>query len=319
MPQDKTSFADHFLHTPAQVATKYVQWAEWLHTSSTIDYGCIMDKFVIPMRPGDMMAIVTRPGHCKSSWMAYMAKRTALQLEKRGEKDKCVIYVSWEQPIEQIEAFFETGEYSASDLAWGRADLETVKRQAVCRVNLPVWFIGYSAIDAKRQRPRMRIEAVYESIRQIRYEYNIEPALLCLDYLQIIPVSMKRSRTEEVTEATIEAKQLGMELGVPILAGVQASRRADSSKIEMPTMGDAQWSSAIEQYADKQISLLRPAKVVEVGETMEIGGRDLTIEQFTLLIKLLKQRGDEGSGLWPVHFEPHTLRLYDYEFYSLKD
>lgn len=313
------TFTDYFLHTPAQVATNYVKWAEWMHTAPVIDYGCILDKFVIPMRPGDMMAIVARPGHCKSSWMAYLAKRTAMQLVARGEKNKCVIYVSWEQPVEQIEAFFETGDYTASDLAWGRADIDSVKRQATKRANLPVWFIGYSAVNAGKKCPQMRIETVYESIRQIRYEYEIEPALLCLDYLQIIPVQAKRSRVEEVTEATIEAKQLGMELGIPILAGVQASRRADSNKLDMPTMGDAQWSSAIEQYADKQIALLRPSKVVEAGETMDIGGHDLIIEQFTLLIKLLKQRGDEGSGIWAVHFEPHTLQLYDYDFHNLKD
>lgn len=309
-----------FLHSPAQSASNYVQWVEWMQAAPKIDYGCILDRFVIPLHPGDLMAVVSRPGHGKSSFMAYMAKRTAQKIVERGESSKCVIYVSWEQSVEEIEAFFQSGNaYNSTDLAWGRVPLDTVKERSIKRVHLPIWIIGYSIKDADKKRPPMTIERVYEAIRSMRYEYSYEPALLCLDYLQIIPVASKADRTERVTEAVIQSKHLAMEIGVPIIAGVQASRDTDRKSIQIPGLADAQWASAIEQTADKQLSLFRPGKVLQEGEMIDIGGRDYKVDQSLLVLKLLKQRFDVGSGVWAVHFEPQTLTIQDYTIVRLGD
>lgn len=310
--------AEFFLHTPAQSTSNYVRWAEWLQTAPKIDYGCVLDKFVIPLHPGDLMAVVARPGHGKSSWMAYMAKRTALKIVERGETQKCVVYVSWEQSVEEIEAFFQSGNgYTSTDLAWGRVPLDKVKEQSIKRIHLPIWMIGYSMKDADKQKPLMTVQMVYDTIRAIRYDYGYEPILACFDYIQKIPVTGKRTRTEEVTEAIFEAKRLAQDIAVPIIAGVQASRETDRRTTQVPTMADAQWSSAIEQEADKQLSLFRPSKALDAGEQIEIGGREYTVDDSLLVIKLLKQRFDSGSGVWAVHFEPQTLSVNDYSITRL--
>lgn len=308
-----------FLHSPAQSTSRYVQWAEKRKEVKGIDFGCILDKRIIPLHPGDLMAVVARPGHGKSSFMAYMAKRTAQKLASQDDsKNKCVIYVSWEQCIEELEAFFQSGDsYSSTDLAWGRVDLDIVRSQSIKRGSLPIWMIGYSIADADKVKPQMTIERVYEAIRDMRYKYGYEPALVCLDYLQIIPVAGARERTQQVTEATIQAKHLGMEVGVPIIGGVQASRATDRRNEQIPTMADAQWSSAIEQTADKQVALFRPIKVMDDGEALEVGGHEMTVDKYLLVIKLLKQRFDEGAGIWPIRFEPETLAISDYHFHPL--
>ena len=305
---------NYFLHPPAQSTTRYVQWYEKLLTTPGINYGFAMDKKVIPLHPGDLMAVVARPGHGKSSWMAYMARRTANRIIESGQDNKCVIYVSWEQPIEELEAFFQSGEaYTSTDLAWGRVDLDLVKARSIKRINLPIWMIGYSIGDADQKKPPMTIEMVYDTIRAIRYEYGLEPELICLDYLQIIPITGKRiERTEQVTEATINSKHLAKEIGVPIIAGVQASRQADKHKTTPPALDEAQHSSAIEQTADKQISLLRASKAVDVGEWMEINGTQYEVTDNLTLVKLLKQRFDSGSGIWPINFEVQSLTIMDY-------
>lgn len=312
--------AEFFLHTPAQSTSNYVQWAEWIKDAPKIDYGCILDKYVIPLHPGDLMAVLARPGHGKSSFMAYMAKRTAQKIVERGDSQKCVVYVSWEQSVEEIEAFFQSGDgYTSTDLAWGRVPLDTVRERSIKRIHLPVWMIGYSTKDADKKKPAMTVEMVYDTIRAIRYDYGYEPILACLDYLQIIPVSIpgKQTRTEVVTEATYGAKRLAQDIGVPIIAGVQASRETDRHHTQIPTMADAQWSSAIEQTADKQLALFRPCKVQDTGEPIEIGGHEYVIDDSLLVIKLLKQRFDSGSGVWPVHFEPQTLSISDYRITQL--
>lgn len=299
-----------FVYSPDTVAQNYVQWAKKLQNFRGIDYGCVMDNHIIPLHPGDLMAVVARPGHGKSSFMAYMAKRAATLADP--SKNQVVLYISWEQSIEEIEAFFQSGEnYSSTDLAWGRVDVNAIERQSVKRAGLPIWMIGYSINDSNKRREPMTIDVVYEAIKEIRYERGYEPILICLDYLQIIPVHKARERMEQVTEATIQAKHLAMEVGVPIIAGVQATRRTDERFNQLPTMSDAQWSSTIEQTADKQISLMRPIKSMEPGDTVDVGGTDYIVDENLLLIKLLKQRFDVGYGVWAFDFRPQTLILND--------
>jgi len=307
-----------FLHPPSETTSRFVEWAEQrtasIQSGTTIDYGCAIDQKIIPLCAGDLMAVVARPGHGKSSFMAYMAKRVAQKISASESDDKCVVYVSWEQPVEELEAFFQSVDsYSSTDLAWGKVSLDTVKRNAIQRINLPIWMMGYSIKDAKKKKPPMTIDMVYESIRKMHYDYGFQPALICFDYLQIIPVKNADSRVEQVTEATIAAKHFAMEIGAPIIGGVQASRETDKRAMQIPTLADAQWSSAIEQTADKQLSLFRPIRAFEEGEFIPIGSKEkmYLVNDYLMVIKLLKQRFDSGSGIWPVHFEPHTLNMHD--------
>jgi len=313
-----TDESKYFMHTPASLSQGYVRWAEQLQNGSTISYGCAMDKTVLPLHPGDMMAVVARPGGGKSSWMAYMARKEAQAIVERESDNEVVIYVSWEQPVEEIEAFFQSGnDYSSSDFAWGRVPLETIKKKAIKRAALPVWMIGTSVHHANIKKPRLTVDRVYSTIESMYDEFGVKPTLVCLDYIQKIPVQGMTGRIEQVSEATFAAKELAMQIGAPIIVGVQASRNVDSYKLPIPTMADAQWSSAIEQTADKQISVWRPAKTHDPKEHpyISIGGIDYRNSEELFVVKLLKQRFEQGFGVWPVHFKPQTLELHDYRRY----
>lgn len=306
-----------FLHSPADATQSYVTWAEGLAGVPGIRFGCVLDKFIIPLHPGDLMAVVARPGHGKSSFMAYMAKREADAIVKRGKLGKeAVVYVSWEQPVEEIEAFFQSGDaYTSSDMAWGRVPLDTIKKRSIKRINLPIWTIGHSLRHANVKKPRMTVDVVYQAIEAMHAEYGITPTLVCLDYLQIVKTDSGGDRLTQVTDATFAAKELAMRVGVPIIAGVQARRSVDDQRDPLPGMADAQWSSAIEQTADKQISLWRPSKTHLSDEhpQIEIGGVNYANNEELFAIKLLKQRFERGFGVWAVRFRPHTLELFDYE------
>lgn len=314
---DKRTIARRFfVHSPADIAQSYVFWAEKLQEYAGVTYGCVLDKFVVPLHPGDLMAVVSRPGHGKSSWMAYMARKTAWEIVERGAENEVVVYVSWEQTVEEIEAFFQSGrDYTSSDIAWGRVDLDVIRRKAVKRPGLPVWMFGESKRHEGIQRPRLTIDYVYESIEAMQEEYGVKPVLMCLDYIQIMPIAGRgMDRQTQVNEAVNEAKQLAVRMGLPIIIGVQARREVDTYKNPIPTLSDAQWSSSIEQIADKQIALWRPIKTRDpVDEPMiEIGGIQYQNDENLFVIKLLKQRFEQGYGVWAVRFEPQTLRLHDY-------
>lgn len=304
------------LHSPADIAQSYVQWAEKLQTEPGITYGCIMDKFVIPLHPGDMMAVVARPGHGKSSWMAYMARKAAYEIVKRGADDEVVVYVSWEQPIEEIEAFFQSGNgYSSSDLAWGRAPMESIIKGEVKRAGLPIWMIGNSLRHAHVKKPRLYADMVYEAIQALYYDYGKRPVLLLFDYIQIMPVKGNKAKTEQVAEAAYQAKELFTSTGAAGIIGVQAGRAVDQYADQIPTMKDAQWSSAIEQTADKQIGVWRPSRTHDPAkvQTIELNGTHYTNDESLFVIRLLKQRFEAGYGTWAVRFTPQTLALHDYE------
>jgi hypothetical protein len=105
-----------------------------------------------------------------------------------------------------------------------------------------------------------------------------------------------------------------MNVGCPGIAGVQASRDVDDYANPIPTMADAQWSSAIEQTADKQIAVWRPIKTHDPAKhpTIELGGIDYLNDEHLLVIRLLKQRFERGYGTFAVRFEPQTLQVEDY-------
>ena len=126
-----------------------------------------------------------------------------MDIVKRGAENEVVVYVSWEQTVEEIESFFESGrEYTSSDLAWGRVDLDVVRRKAVKRPGLPVWMFGESKRHEGIKRLLMTIDYVYESIEAMYDEYGGKPALMCLDYVQIMPIAGRgMDRQTQVNEA----------------------------------------------------------------------------------------------------------------------
>jgi replicative DNA helicase len=312
-----------FLHTPAESASAYVQYVEELLNSPAIDYGStFLDSHITPMRPGEVTTVVARPGNGKTSFLIYMARRHAQEINtnNNGTSGKCVIYVTWEETIESIEMSIQSGkDYTAEQVAWGKVDLELVKTKSVKRANLPIFIIGKSLIrDRKKRKPPMTINKVRDTIMALYYEFKIEPSLICFDYLQKIPVPNGKNRMDEVTEAMFMTSELAMDVNCPILMGAQATRDVDDQGLPIPTLSGAQWSSAIEQESFRMFGLLRPVTVAaKNGESLDevkVNGRLYPVNKNLLLLRLLKQRKYfPPLSIFPVHFKPDVFELSDYE------
>ena len=142
MKDDKAKF-DILVNTPADLATQYAAWYRGVLGNPGVQWGIrSVDEIVIPMRPGELVGLVARPGHGKSSMMAYLARAEAKRILARKEKDagnrEVVVYVTWESSAEEIETFFMSdGEYSASDVAWGRVPYEKIMKKLVKRAAFP--------------------------------------------------------------------------------------------------------------------------------------------------------------------------------------
>ena len=63
------------VHSPAELAAEHVAWAKHLKDAPGIPFGIpAVDAKVIPFHPGDMVVFVARPGHGKTSFLAYLAR-----------------------------------------------------------------------------------------------------------------------------------------------------------------------------------------------------------------------------------------------------
>jgi len=307
------------IHTPADLATEHLNWAKRNKAVPGIPWGVrSVDTKMIPMRPGDLVGVMGRPGHGKSSIMAYFARSEAKRIMERGAEDtEAVIYVTWESSAEELENFFVADERaSASDIAWGRADLDYLTRKAVKRARVPIWVIGHGIGRASVDTPRMTVDVVYDAIESMQADYGVKPSLVLLDYVQIIPVYHANERTAQVTEAVIRAKELAQRVGVPIVAGVQARREVDTYKLPIPEKADAQWASGIEQTVDKLFGLWRPC--ISPGfenKLIDVEGCPAPVEvnQRLMILRMLKQRFEDGRFTWALHFAPQYLKLCELE------
>ena len=315
-PRERTFDYREFVHSPAELATEYVAWAERIHKTPGVPFGvpCI-DKYMIPMHPGDLGAIVARPGHGKSSLLAYLARAEAKRIRARGTQDtECVVYVTWEQVAEEIENIFELNDaFTPSDVAWGRADISKVITNSLNRPKLPVWVIGHSLARADIRMPRMTLDAVFMAIERMKQDHGVTPTLICLDYIQIIPVENVKERVMQVIEATIRAKELMMRVGSPGWMGVQAGRTVDKKGFKTPQLDEAQWGSIIEQTVDKWMGLWRPFLTEREVKAVKVNGVEIPITDTLLIVEMAKQRFEKAGLIWPLHFAPQYLKLCELE------
>ncbi len=320
MNHRRTASFEQLVFTPQEASTAYVEYAEIIQRDiksglcPTWGVGS-MDKAIIPLKPGDVVGIIARPGHGKSSLAAYLAKRTARMLADNGIENRSVVYCTLEQTIEELEAFFQAGnEYTVTDLAWGRVDMEAVKRGAVSRINLPLLTIGRS-MTRRRRTPKITVDVMYQSIASIEDKWHTRPALIVIDYIQIVPIERHVKRMTQVAEAIIGTKELAANIGAPIVVCVQARRDVDTYATKIPTAGDCQWASAIEQAADKLIGIWRPCLTEQkvLGEMITINEQSVKLTQNLFVAKLLKQRWAAAGQTFLLHFDPAAVKLADLE------
>lgn len=302
------------VHSPADLGREHVAWAERLQGVPGVPFGvpCVDEKMV-PMHPGDMVIFCGRPGSGKSSLLASLARAEGKRIVARGKADEeAVVYVTFEQVTEEMNAVLETTDkYSVTDIVRGRVDMDEVKRQATRRASMPIWLIGDSLARTGPTSPRMYPEVVFNAIESLRIDYGIHPTLVCVDYIQLVPIPRLADRQKQVIEAAHRVKELAKRIGCPAIVAVQARRDVDDRKVKIPYLHDAQWSSSIEQAADKFFGLWRPwITEPHVGASpIIIDDVPYPMTPVLLILAMRKQRFAEGNWTWGLHFRPEFLRL----------
>lgn len=307
----------YYLQPPDVISQSYVAWAEEIATTPGVTFGCkALDSTIPPLRPGNKVAFVARPGNGKSTVMAALLKREAQAIIDRGEFGRqCVMYIGWDQPAEETDAFFQAnGDYTPTQLIWGKADLDKVRANAIKRAMLPIYHISYSQRHrGERRPPPPTMDDVYQIIEHVVYSLNVQPTLVALDYIQKVPVKRGMSRTDAVTEATYQATELCSRIGTPMVVGVQANREVSNLKYPIPGLEHAQHSSAIEQEMDRLFGLWIPRTTHNNIEfpTIPIEGVEYANDPRLMVMKRAKHRMEEGFGVVAFYVDHATVTLHD--------
>lgn len=307
------------IFSPARALTEFITYAEQLQEAPKVMWGVpAIDNRVIPFHPGDLISIIGRPGSAKTSLLIHLARREAERIHKAKEEGACVIYVTWEQSVPELEAMLEADEeIPLDDIAWGRADLDRLITKGQHRASLPVWIIGLGLGSAGLGRQEMTPDIVFRAVEMLAdgsihgEDVKLRPTLMCFDYVQLIPPDKgARQKWERVYEAVNACKRLAIRVGCPVVIAAQAGREVDKFPDRMPRLDSGQMSSAIEQASDKIFGVSRPVTFPEKPEVVTGSNeRIYGVTENLLVMRLLKQRMGDPTGRFYLYFNPATFVL----------
>lgn len=290
---------------------------------SGLDAGDESDAGFLPVLDGDLVSVIARPGHGKTSYMMRWARERTKEIRKRvalGDEDaakRIVVYCTWEQTVEALHSFHVAATNSdiglsvtrmargkISDKQWDAIQESNVKRMAD-----PLWFIGHS-IKRKSKRPTIDVDILAQALWNIEgwqgQENKFQIDSVFVDYLQRIPYGRAESKTIGISDNLDRLKNAALALGTKVIVGVQASRDVDRRDDPTPGMEDGQWTSNIEQASDVVVTLLRPCKYKDQGDSFNT----VTISGYKqMLVTVAKQKmGDSNFNKW-VDFDPRYNEL----------
>lgn len=322
----------YLIHSPTEIFTNGQKYLERRRDGSaygiplglkTVDQAISMkapDEKFLPVWPGEMITVIGRPGNGKTGLMMWWARSWANILKNRPEKNRCVLYVTYEQTIEELNAFnlaAETG-VSITNLAEGKSTEEEwskIKVAGARRAQLPLWFMGHSFERRNGQkRPVMNAASIGEAVRAVQNWSSDNPRevdMVFVDYLQRIPFDGKpESKTVGHSGQLDELKDLALELGTRMVVGVQAKREVEQKPLPIPSQEDGQWTSNIEQASDGILTVCRPRKYKQEGETF---GSQIVRGDTQMIITIAKRKlAPDNFARW-VYFDPRYNHLDNLE------
>ena len=144
----------------------------------------------------------------------------------------------------------------------------------------------------------------------MKQKYGIK--VIFIDYLQLMSGQNKtnQNREQEVSLISRSLKSLAKELGVPIIALSQLSRKVEERADKMPQLSDLRESGSIEQDADAVIMLMRP-NYYEMTNPIEIGGKEYPTNDL-VICKVEKNRHGSTKNI-ALRFLPETMTFIDYK------
>ena len=204
-----------------------------------------LDKLLSGMQPGTLNIVGARPAMGKSAFalgMAVSAARTT---------NRPVLFFSLEMSATELTQRILSAEAQVDSdrMRSGRLqDADWTKiTHAMNRLNIPLY------ID---DTPQITVMQIRQKLRRVKVS-DSPPAMVIIDYLQLMGGGNHETRQLEVAEISRGLKMLSREFGIPVVALSQLSRGIEQRTDRRPVMSDLRESGALEQDADVVMFLYR--------------------------------------------------------------
>lgn len=288
-----------------------------------MEYNPKTQKGFLPVKRGELITVLGRPGNGKTGFMFRWARMRANDLRKKALEgnetaaNSVVLYFTMEQLVEELRLFHVAAEQeiSATDMANGKLNEERwteVTRSLRDMYTTPLWLAGKS-LERRKSKIKLTEEAlrgVLESIEKWQGD-TIKTMLdsVYVDYLQRFR-SGGHDWTQFYGDTTNGLKEAAGDFATRMIVGVQAKREVDKYDPPIPGMDDGQWTSGIEQQSDGMISVTRPSHYV--SQSGEFDGVTVKGHKQMVVTVLKRKLGPENFNDW-VEFAPEYNKLDEAE------
>ena len=226
-----------------------------------------LDKLLSGLQPGTLNIVGARPAMGKSAFalgMAVSAARTT---------NRPVLFFSLEmsapeltQRILSAEALVDSDRMRTGNLA----DADWTKiTNAINRLEIPLYIDDTSQITVTQIRQKLRRVSVSDAA----------PALVVIDYLQLMGGGNNENRQLEVSEISRGLKMLARDFGIPVVALSQLSRTIETRADRRPVLADLRESGALEQDADVVMFLYREEAANAEARNNDKGYADVIVQK----------------------------------------
>ena len=205
------------------------------------------DKMTSGLHEGELVVVAGRPSMGKSALACCIAEHVGIVL-KQG-----VAIFSLEMSKEQLaqRMLCSHARVDASKVRTGflsQADWPHLVNAAGKFSEAPIFIDDSSTLSVLELKGKAR---------RLKSLHDIK--LIIVDYLQLLesPSFRSEGRQQEISDISRSLKALAKELGVPIIAVSQLSRKPEGRDDKRPQLADLRESGAIEQDADLVLLLFR--------------------------------------------------------------
>ena len=227
-----------------------------------------LDRLLGGMHSSDLLILAGRPSMGKTSLATNIAFNAAKRYRAGQKADgsretlegAVVGFFSLEMSADQLalRVLSEQSRIPSHKLRKGDISEDEFRRFAAANadlINLPLHIDDTGGLS---------IAALAARARRLQRQKGLD--LIVVDYLQLVTSSNSRrndGRVQEVSEVTQGLKALAKDLGVPVLALSQLSRKVEDRDDKRPQLADLRESGAIEQDADVVMFIYREEYYLE--------------------------------------------------------
>lgn len=205
-----------------------------------------LDKNTGGWQKSDLIILAARPSMGKTALAMNFVEHALLH------QPQPVVVFSMEMPAESIimRLLSSVGRINQGHLRAGTLENDEWDKLAIAATRLkdkPLFIDDSPALSTTEMRARLR---------RLQREHGV-PALVMVDYLQLVKGNSREGRTAEISEISRQLKGIAREFDCPLIALSQLSRAVEGRPNKRPMNSDLRDSGAIEQDADVILFIYR--------------------------------------------------------------